>query len=82
MFSDTYVTRKGTEVELPKFDEDCYVDFMEKLIFGTDQFAKKRLLMEPLPPEINQLFFVVVRDMSFKSKLTPIYDLFLEKGGG
>lgn len=51
---------------------------MEKLIFGKDLSVKKKLIMQPLPPQINQLFFLIKRKQNL---IHPNYELLLEKGG-
>lgn len=72
----------GNKVELPQFDEDFYIDFMEKLIFSKSSKVRKEIIMQPIPPQVNQLFFVIQRTTSMMGKVSNTFDLFLEKGGG
>ena len=78
LFSLTYKTDDKVEIMLPKFNEEFYIDFMEKLIFGKDLMIKKKLIVQPLPPQINQLFFLIKRKQNL---INPSYELLLEKGG-
>jgi hypothetical protein len=82
LFSDTYMSYAGKKVNIPMFDEEFYISFMEKLIFSKKVEVRKTIIMNPIPPQVNQLFFIVKRNTSLIGKNSGAFDLFLEKGGG
>ena len=82
MFSPFYITKTGKKINLPDFDEDFYIDFMEKLIFNRDVSTRRALIMQPLPPQVSQLFFIIQRNATLMNKMNPTFELYLEKGGG
>lgn len=50
LFCPFYITKTGKKIHLPDFDEDFYIDYMEKLIFSTNVKTRRSLIMQPLPP--------------------------------
>jgi hypothetical protein len=57
LFSTVFTTKQNMALMLPVFNEQFYIDFMEILIFSKDISLKKALIMQPLPPQIGQLYF-------------------------
>lgn len=55
---------------------------MEKLIFSTNVKTRRSLIMQPLPPQVSQLFFIIQRQTALMNKMNPTFELYLEKGGG
>jgi hypothetical protein len=55
---------------------------MEKLIFSRDVSTRRALIMQPLPPQVSQLFFIIQRNATLMNKMNPTFELYLEKGGG
>lgn len=55
---------------------------MEKLIIHSDAAERKELIMQPLPPYIGQLNFCIKRNKSYLNKVSPKFELYLEKGMG
>lgn len=82
LFCPYYITKTGKKIHLPDFDEDYYIEFMEKLIFSTDVKTRRNLIMQPLPPQVSQLFFIIQRNTTLMNKMNPTFELYLEKGGG
>lgn len=41
LFSTTYTTQNGNKIDLPGFDEDAYIGYMEKLIFNSETSDRK-----------------------------------------
>jgi len=72
--------RNGKNIHLPTFSVDTLVEFIGNFD-KHDLLLKKDMIMNPLPPEIGQLNFCIVRDKSMVNRMTPAYCLYLENGG-
>lgn len=77
--SPNSATTYGYTFKLPKFDASVYIQFIDRLIFGS---CRKDAIMQPIPPAVGQLKFCIARNKSIINKLTPSYYLYLEKNNG
>lgn len=66
--SPTYAEKLGYSFDLPKFEPNSYIQYIDSIIFGHN---RKELMMEPIPPECGQMKFCIKRITNFMNKLTP-----------
>jgi len=64
---------------LPAINPTQYISFLDQFIFGT---ARKPSLTRPIPPTVGQIKFLVRRNKSGLNKLTPHFQLMIEKIDG
>lgn len=62
-----------------KVDVDVIDKFIDDICFGVD---RKDAIMNPIPMNAGRLKFRIERNKSGLNKLTPSYDLFIEKQPG
>ena len=64
---------------LPSINPNIYIEFLDSFIFGND---RRPSIFNPIPPSAGQIKFLVRRYKSGLNKLSPIFQLMIEKIDG